>query len=1286
MRRTKDLTVNPMKLRRAMALDVNDSLAGLKGKDNTLSALTPAQLMRMFPDYYKREKPDQGLTKQSDRSFPMTWSPGSPRTGSPETAPSSQPRERGPSTTPREPTTPSPPSLLDTLREKTGDKPRQSSVPSADPDNWWKKNLKSQERNEIPSSAMASLEGQRQALFEKLDANPALKRKFFAIAANEQGTHPEGIRAVMESLMNRAIIRGGGVEGGLKRLEKEIRWTSERGYYEDVRGQQRAWNTINDPKNTELFEKAYNDVRRGSNVSNFGYGNASAGTAQDKITGRRGIRADPTKEINGETFFGPNSDEPGYIKNYSIWKRQLQEGGPNKPPLYVGDSVAHGLSKARGTTTEFTEVGLSSRKILEKIKGIDVSKLKGQTVVLSSGLLNSPQDEASVRDAIRYLKNSGANVRLVGGPTDDPKKGLEKVNESLERLAREESVEFLGGFKTKGKRGGRGDGVHPSDYSELDSRVRTETRGGDNFREQPMSDYPAQLPDGLSKEVVAYYTNLPRDKQFEFKEAFRGHKPEEINKAHEEAVREQARRTSNPDSVTRLPQQYSRPAENIADVYKMGSRIGGIQGYDSFKGLCGKGVRGLAGALLNDSYFSRGLGTRGSPNAGSLAIDNDYLQRSGYFNQRQGLTKDQIASKEYLDSLPVGAVIVSHNDGRGPGHIQIKVASGQWVSDNRQGNKILEKGTGGPFSTYVLVTPNEEGIKRLGKFVVNDPATMAYVQQQGYNISPVQQQAAHPVSPAAPTKPEDYDSYHPLVRKHIESLPATQQQEVFEQIAKIKKEGGDVNQAFDTFIKRSETPEKTAEAVVKAVQNQPAGQIVKYGVGVVDGKPIPQQEIIERDWNAKGTVKFNIPGMEHISFAARSGGTKASVPQGTYTLNGQPVGSTIRQYYERSGLSPTGEFSRVWNVGTPRNKTGIGYDPRAGYSRSEIQFHAYPIEAQLSRLKSSGCIVMKPSEYKEFVRTMQKAEEVYGKGNLALRVTRNEDGTFNYQITPSSGNPSAVTPEQAIRETREQQAPNGPPPIIPLNEKSKTPETPVAEPSPTTGQPSVQTPAGPPPIIPLNKTSETPAAPVPTPTPTPTPSVPITPAAPVPTPAAPAQPETPQPEQQRAIRPDLPEVKSTTPPKPPNPDLIPKQHEPVDAFAHGGKKQTKGDNATVVSDTGKPIFRMNTERERAVYEPGSNQINVQPVERTDVSKLKMEKISSKRKEMDSRPAPTPSEPQRIEQPSSDPNYSRTSAMADISNMVAHNPSMNRANQMRQFSVPSGHFNMNSGNIGSLRRR
>jgi hypothetical protein len=167
-----------------------------------------------------------------------------------------------------------------------------------------------------------ALKEQRAQFFAALDANPQLREKFMAIAANEQGTHAQGVRAVMEETINRAIVRGGGVEGGLKRLENEIRFTSEGGYYDDRHGGQgRAWSTARG--NKDFFNKAYEDVRSGSNESNFGYGNASAGVARNKITGAGGIRAEPTRTINGETFFGPNSDEKLYLKRYNEWKGGL---------------------------------------------------------------------------------------------------------------------------------------------------------------------------------------------------------------------------------------------------------------------------------------------------------------------------------------------------------------------------------------------------------------------------------------------------------------------------------------------------------------------------------------------------------------------------------------------------------------------------------------------------------------------------------------------------------------------------------------------------------------------------------------------------------------------------------------------------------------------------------------------------------------------------------------------------------------------------------------------------
>ena len=43
---------------------------------------------------------------------------------------------------------------------------------------------------------------------EELKKNPALRDKIMRIAANEQGANPKGTQAVIESLMNRAAVRG----------------------------------------------------------------------------------------------------------------------------------------------------------------------------------------------------------------------------------------------------------------------------------------------------------------------------------------------------------------------------------------------------------------------------------------------------------------------------------------------------------------------------------------------------------------------------------------------------------------------------------------------------------------------------------------------------------------------------------------------------------------------------------------------------------------------------------------------------------------------------------------------------------------------------------------------------------------------------------------------------------------------------------------------------------------------------------------------------------------------
>ena len=60
----------------------------------------------------------------------------------------------------------------------------------------------------------------------------------------------------------------------------------------------------------------------------------------------------------------------------------------------------------------------------------------------------------------------------------------------------------------------------------------------------------------------------------------------------------------------------------------------------------------------------------------------------------------------------------------------------------------------------------------------------------------------------------------------------------------------------------------------------------------------------------------------------------------------------IDYYYQRFGQSTSGEFGTVFNVGSPGSPTTAGYDPKAGYTRTQIQFHAFPIKSQLDKMKS----------------------------------------------------------------------------------------------------------------------------------------------------------------------------------------------------------------------------------------------------------------------------------------------------------------------------------------------
>lgn len=136
-------------------------------------------------------------------------------------------------------------------------------------------------------------------------------------------------------------------------------------------------------------------------------------------------------------------------------KQMFSPGGT----IYFGDSIAHGYRSAvngKGST----KVGANPQQVLGFINGYS-GNLQGQTVILSSGMSNNPNDTGGIRAQIRALRARGADVRLLGVSNTYNRNGQTgaKMNALLGQIAREEHAAFQGGFQA-----GR-DNIHPAGYN-----------------------------------------------------------------------------------------------------------------------------------------------------------------------------------------------------------------------------------------------------------------------------------------------------------------------------------------------------------------------------------------------------------------------------------------------------------------------------------------------------------------------------------------------------------------------------------------------------------------------------------------------------------------------------------------------------------------------------------------------------------------------------------------------------------------------------------------------------
>ncbi len=133
----------------------------------------------------------------------------------------------------------------------------------------------------------------------ELAAKPWLRDKVLRIAANEQGQHPLGTQGVLETMMNRAAVRGTDVE-------TQAKWHGgESGGYYAMGSMGRG--ALENPHSRAILNESLERVLGGSNITSNATDNSSSTlAAREKATGSFRHHLD----VNGESFFSPGSAEP----------------------------------------------------------------------------------------------------------------------------------------------------------------------------------------------------------------------------------------------------------------------------------------------------------------------------------------------------------------------------------------------------------------------------------------------------------------------------------------------------------------------------------------------------------------------------------------------------------------------------------------------------------------------------------------------------------------------------------------------------------------------------------------------------------------------------------------------------------------------------------------------------------------------------------------------------------------------------------------------------------------
>src|SRR5882724_4245097 len=163
---------------------------------------------------------------------------------------------------------------------------------------------------EIPYSSSGN-PFDRERFAKELEAKPWLREKMKHISLGEN-QDPRANLAVLETMMNRAVVRGTSLEQQVKRHRSS--GVDEGGYYAGYAPH------FSDDK-SRMFERNMGEVLKGSNLTGYATDNSSGALAAgEKATGK--FRHHMT--INGESFFSPGSAEPALRDKFqSLHKRAI---------------------------------------------------------------------------------------------------------------------------------------------------------------------------------------------------------------------------------------------------------------------------------------------------------------------------------------------------------------------------------------------------------------------------------------------------------------------------------------------------------------------------------------------------------------------------------------------------------------------------------------------------------------------------------------------------------------------------------------------------------------------------------------------------------------------------------------------------------------------------------------------------------------------------------------------------------------------------------------------------